>query len=126
MHWYLEALRKYADFSGRARRREFWYFYLFHLLAVLALMAIEIAVDLGGFLPMIYAAAVVLPAIAVGVRRLHDTGRSAGWILVPVVPVVGAIVLLVFLVRDGQPHTNDYGPDPKLAERAVAAAAALS
>jgi uncharacterized membrane protein YhaH (DUF805 family) len=120
MHWYLEALRKYADFSGRARRREFWYFYLFHLLAVLALMAIEIAVDLGGFLPMIYAAAVVLPAIAVGVRRLHDTGRSAAWLLVGFIPVVGTIALLIFLVQGGQPHTNDYGPNPKLVESGAA------
>jgi uncharacterized membrane protein YhaH (DUF805 family) len=126
MHWYLEALRRYADFSGRARRREFWCFNLFHLLAVLGLMAIDIAVDFDGFLFMIYAVAVVIPAVAVGVRRLHDTGRSAAWILVPLIPGVGAIVLLIFLVQDGQPHTNDYGPDPKLVESGGASGIAYS
>jgi uncharacterized membrane protein YhaH (DUF805 family) len=116
MHWYLEALRKYADFSGRARRKEFWYFNLFHLLAVLALMSLDVAVGFDGYLPVIYAMAVILPAVAVGVRRLQDTGRSAGWLLIGFVPVVGTLALLIFFVQDGQPHTNDYGPNPKLEE----------
>jgi uncharacterized membrane protein YhaH (DUF805 family) len=116
MHWYLEALRRYADFSGRARRREFWFFYLFHLLVVVGLMAVDVAVGVDGYLPVIYAVGVIIPAVAVGVRRLHDTGRSAGWLLIGFIPVVGTIALVIFFVQNSQPHTNDYGPNPKLVE----------
>jgi uncharacterized membrane protein YhaH (DUF805 family) len=120
MHWYLEALRKYADFSGRARRKEFWYFNLFHMLVVLGFMAVDIAVGFDGYLIMIYALAVILPAVAVGVRRLHDTGRSAGWLLIAFIPIVGTVALVIFLVQNSQPHTNDYGPNPKLVESGAA------
>jgi uncharacterized membrane protein YhaH (DUF805 family) len=120
MHWYLEALRKYTDFNGRARRKEFWYFNLFHVLVVLGLMAVDSAAGLGGFLFVIYPVAVVIPAIAVGVRRLHDTGRGAGWLLIGFIPVVGTIALVIFLLQDSQPHTNSYGPNPELAERGAA------
>jgi uncharacterized membrane protein YhaH (DUF805 family) len=126
MHWYLEALRRYADFSGRARRKEFWFFYLIHLLVVVGLMAVDVAVGVDGYLPVIYALGVIIPAVAVGVRRLHDTGRSARWLLIGFIPVVGTIALLIFFVRDGQPHTNDYGPNPKLVESGAASGIAYS
>jgi uncharacterized membrane protein YhaH (DUF805 family) len=126
MHWYLEALRKYADFDGRARRKEFLYFNLFHMLVVLGLWAVDIAVGADGFLPVIYALAVVIPAVAVGVRRLHDTGRSAGWLLIGFFPIVGTIALVIFFVQNSQPYTNDYGPNPKLVESGVASGIAYS
>jgi uncharacterized membrane protein YhaH (DUF805 family) len=126
MRWYLEALKKYADFSGRARRKEFWYFNLVHLLLVVGLMAVDVAVGVDGYLPVIYALGVIIPAVAVGVRRLHDTGRTAGWLLIGFIPVVGTIALLIFLVQDSQPHTNDYGPNPKLVESGGASGIAYS
>jgi uncharacterized membrane protein YhaH (DUF805 family) len=126
MRWYLEALKKYADFSGRARRKEFWYFNLVHLLLVVGLMAVDVAAGVDGYLPVIYALGVIIPAVAVGVRRLHDTGRTAGWLLIGFIPVVGTIALVIFLVQDGQPHTNDYGPNPKLVESGGASGIAYS
>lgn len=71
-----------------------------------------------GILGTLYMLAVLLPGIAVGVRRLHDTGRSGWWLLISLVPLIGAIILLVFLVQDSQPGENQYGPNPKLAEAA--------
>jgi uncharacterized membrane protein YhaH (DUF805 family) len=123
MHWYLEAFKKYADFSGRARRKELWYFLLFHMLVVLGLLVVDTAMKLDGLLPVIYAVAAIIPAVAVSVRRLHDTGRSAGWLLIGFIPVVGTIVLLIFLLGDSQPHINNYGPRPKLAAGSLGDAA---
>jgi uncharacterized membrane protein YhaH (DUF805 family) len=123
MHWYLEAFKKYADFSGRARRKEFWYFLLFHTLVVLGVMVVDTAVSLDGWLLVIYAVAAVIPAVAVSVRRLHDTGRSTGWLLIGFIPIVGAIALLIFFMGDSQPHTNNYGPNPKLAAGSLGDAA---
>jgi uncharacterized membrane protein YhaH (DUF805 family) len=113
MNWYLIALKKYAEFDGRARRKEYWMFALFNLLITLAIAVIEAIIGTPGFLGLIYALAVLLPAIAVSVRRLHDTDRSGWWLLIALVPIVGAIVLLVFMVQDSKPGTNLYGIYPK-------------
>lgn len=113
MHWYLEALKKYAVFEGRARRREYWFFVLFNLIISFVLGFIEGLVGGPGVLGAIYALAVLIPGIAVAVRRLHDTGRSGWWLLIALVPIVGFIVLLVFMVQDGTPGPNQYGPNPK-------------
>ncbi len=118
MNWYLEALRKYATFSGRARRKEYWLFTLFNILISLALGAIEGFLDLfpnteQSVLAMIYGLAVFLPGLAVTVRRLHDTGRSGWWMWIALVPLIGVIVLLVFLAKDSEPGKNRYGPNPK-------------
>lgn len=120
MHWYLEVLRKYAVFSGRARRREFWMFALINLLisVVLSLVDVAIGTDYGsgyGILSTIYGLGVLIPSIAVGVRRLHDTGKTGWWILIGLVPCIGFIVLLIFYLQDGQRTSNQYGPDPKAA-----------
>jgi uncharacterized membrane protein YhaH (DUF805 family) len=120
MHGYLEALRKYADFSGRARRKEFWYFNVFHFLLVLGLLAVDTAAGFDGYLIVLYGLAMVMPAVAVGVRRLHDTGRSAAWLLINVIPIAGTIVLVFILLQDSQPDTNDFGPNPKLMESGAA------
>ena len=119
MNWYLEALKKYAVFSGRARRKEYWYFVLFNIIIGLVLGFIE--GNLGLFsdspesiLSSLYSLAVLLPWIGVNVRRLHDTGRSGWWLLIGFVPIVGAIVLLVFMVQDSAADENQYGPNPKI------------
>ena len=119
MNWYIGALKKYAVFGGRARRSEYWYFFLFNIIisVLLALVdgmtgSLDMATGIG-LLGGIYALAVLVPGIAVTVRRLHDTGRSGWWILIAFVPLIGAIVLLVFMVTAGQSGSNEYGADPK-------------
>lgn len=114
MHWYLEVLKKYAVFTGRARRREYWMFFLVNFIVGLVLAVIGRVLDLE-ILQYLYSLAVLLPGLGVAVRRLHDTGRSGWWLLISLVPLIGAIVLLVFLVSDSQPDTNQYGPNPKTA-----------
>lgn len=119
MNWYLQALKKYTVFTGRARRREYWFFVLFNILISAALGVVDYFTrtynaEYGiGLLGAVYALGVLLPAIAVTVRRLHDTGRSGWWLLIVLVPIIGGIVLLVFMVLDGQPGDNQYGPSPK-------------
>lgn len=111
MSWYLAAWKKYAVFTGRARRKEYWFFYLFNMIAAWALMFVDLAMgttsDSGtGVLYSIYALAALLPALAVGVRRMHDTDHSGWWILVP-------IVNLVFAITEGTRGPNRFGADPK-------------
>lgn len=119
MDWYLEVLRKYAVFSGRARRKEYWFFTLFNMLAMLVLSFIDgmfgvYSMETGmGWLSGLYTLAILLPSLAVTVRRLHDISRSGWWILIALVPLIGALVLLVFTVLDSKPGSNQYGPDPK-------------
>lgn len=115
MDWYLTALKKYAVFSGRARRKEYWLFMLFNIIIAIVLGIVEGLSGGPGVLPSVYYLAVLIPAIAVGVRRLHDTNRSGWWLLLGLIPIVGAIVLLVFFVQDSQADDNQYGPSPKLA-----------
>lgn len=118
MNWYLDVLKKYADFSGRARRSEYWYFYLFNTLISFAIGMVDgifgFIGEFGiGMLGGIYTLLVLIPSIAVGVRRLHDTNRSGWWLLIALIPLVGAIILLVYLVQDSDQGENQYGPNPK-------------
>lgn len=117
MQWYLKVLRQYADFNGRARRTEYWMFTLFSVIisVILAILDSVLDASAGGFglLQGLYSLAVLLPSLAVGARRLHDTGRSGWWLLIGLIPLVGAIVLLVFFVLDGERGPNAYGSDPK-------------
>ena len=121
MSWYLEVLKKYAVFNGRATRGEDWYFALFNVIISIVLFVIDVVIgtysaEAGlGLLGGVYALAVLIPSIAVGVRRLHDTGRSGWWLLIVLIPLIGAIVLLVFTVQDSKPGENQYGPNPKSA-----------
>ncbi|MBD0708704.1 MULTISPECIES: DUF805 domain-containing protein [unclassified Streptomyces] len=112
MNWYLEAFKKYAVFSGRARRKEFWMFGLFNFLVSLVLVIIDNVVGYPVLTPL-YGLASLLPSLGLSIRRLHDTGRSGWWILFSLVPLVGAIVLFVFSVLDGDQQENQYGPNPK-------------
>ncbi len=118
MRWYFQALRKYAVFGGRARRREYWTFELFNVLIVIALFVLDFKLGtIGegvGLLSGVYLLAVFLPSLASLVRRLHDTGRSAWWIFINLVPLFGPISILIFTFEDSQPGENRYGPSPKL------------
>ena len=120
MDWYLEVLKKYAVFEGRAGRKEYWFFILFNILISMALGYVDwltgnINPETGlGILSGIYALGVMIPGMAVSVRRLHDTDRSGWWLLITFVPVIGAIVFLYFMVLDSNPETNEYGPFPKV------------
>jgi uncharacterized membrane protein YhaH (DUF805 family) len=119
MNWYLDVLKKYAVFSGRARRKEYWMFFLFNLIVSIVLTIIDgvigtLSAEAGvGLLSGLYTLAILVPAIAVTLRRLHDTSRSGWWILIALVPLVGGIVLLVFMLLDSTPGDNQYGPNPK-------------
>lgn len=106
MNWYLEVLKKYAVFTGRARRKEYWMFHLFNFIILILLAIVELGPGGHGFLGNLYAAAVLVPSIAVAIRRMHDIGRSGWWILLP-------IVNLVFVMLDSQDGENEYGPNPK-------------
>ncbi|MBD3629590.1 DUF805 domain-containing protein [Cyclobacterium sp.] len=112
--YYLDVLKnKYAQFEGRARRSEYWYFVLFNVLVSIGIGIVGTFLD-SNFLSMIYSLGVFIPGIAVAVRRLHDTGRSGLWILIGLIPIIGLIVLIVFMVEDSKPD-NQYGPNPKTA-----------
>ncbi len=119
MNWFLVALKKYATFSGRAQRAEYWYFFLFYILTFIGLSFIDgitgtFSEEAGiGLLSGLYSLAILIPSLAVGVRRLHDTGRSGWWLLVGIIPLIGAIVLLIFFVQDSVPGDNLYGSNPK-------------
>jgi uncharacterized membrane protein YhaH (DUF805 family) len=120
MNWYLQVLKKYAEFGGRSRRKEYWFFVLFSTLISILLISIDSATGTLrsptglGLLSGIYSLAVLIPSLAVSVRRLHDTNRTGWWLLLGIVPLLGPIVLLVFFVSDGNPDDNEYGPNPKL------------
>ena len=114
MNWYLAVLKKYAVFSGRARRKEYWMFFLFNIIIAIVIGVVEGIVGSPGVIGLIYSLAVLIPGIAVTIRRLHDTGRTGWWILIGFVPIIGAIVLLVFMVLEGDSGQNDYGANPKL------------
>lgn len=99
----------YVTFTGRARRSEFWWFALFNFLATIVAAMIDGVLGLHLLQP-IYGLAVLLPSLAVAVRRLHDIGRSGWWILICLIPLVGAIVLIVWNIKEGTPGSNQYGP----------------
>jgi len=113
MEWYIKCLKNYAVFSGRARRTEYWCFVLFSLIVTVVLSALEAVVGLSGVLSTIYSFGVLIPSLAVGIRRLHDTGRCGWWMLLCLIPIVGGIVLTGFLASDSERGDNDYGPNPK-------------
>jgi uncharacterized membrane protein YhaH (DUF805 family) len=114
MNWYLAVLRNYLGFSGRARRTEYWMFALFNLIIflVLALFAAITRSFFFWLLYGLYALAVLIPSLAVTWRRMQDTGRNGLWILLGLIPFVGGIILLVFMILPGTQGPNEFGPDP--------------
>lgn len=113
------ALTQYVGFSGRARRSEYWWFALFTVLVGVAAAILDnlLGTDWGGsgngLIGLVANLALLLPSLAVGVRRLHDTDRSGWWLLIALIPLIGAIVLLVFFCTDGTPGQNRFGHSPK-------------
>ena len=130
MNWYVEVLKKYAVFDGRARRQEYWMFYLINLLisvvigVVVGVLTVASRTNMGG-LTYLYSLAILIPSIAVGVRRLHDTGKSGWWLLLVIVPF-GAFFVIYFLAQPGVAGPNQYGPDPKAGEAGYIATASSS
>ncbi len=114
MNHYLAVLKKYAVFSGRATRSEYWYFILFNAIIVLILSFLDGSLlgDSAGIVSGIYSLAIFIPSLSVSARRLHDTGRSGWMLLLYLIPIVGSIWILVLTVLDSKPD-NKYGPNPK-------------
>ena len=119
MKYYKQVLQKYATFSGRARRSEYWYFVLFNIIFAIAAIILDILLGLAwqgvGYGPIygLYLLATIIPSIAVAVRRLHDVGKSGWFLLIALIPIIGAIWLLVLYCKEGDKGSNDYGADPK-------------
>ena len=119
MNWYLIALKKYAVFSGRSRRKEYWYFYLFYILFIFVLSFIDVmigtydAVAEIGLIGGVFILFMLIPLLATSVRRLHDTDRSGWWLLINLIPLIGVIVFTVFTLQDSKPGENQYGSSPK-------------
>jgi uncharacterized membrane protein YhaH (DUF805 family) len=122
MEWYVIAIQKYAQFSGRSRRREYWTFALVNAIVMCLLYGTGISFFFAGQrvigatlfgLCFAYAAAMIIPGLACGVRRLHDIGQSGWFMLLPLIPVAGGLILIVMHLLDSQPGPNPYGPNPK-------------
>lgn len=106
-----DGFSKYVTFSGRSSRSAYWWWYLFCIIALIVAYAIDMAIGSGGVIYALVAIALLLPNLAVTVRRLHDTGRSGWWILIGLIPIVGGIVLLVFMLLGSEPP-NKWGNGP--------------
>ncbi|WP_418608972.1 DUF805 domain-containing protein [Pseudoalteromonas sp. US3C1013] len=115
MEHYMNALRSYADFSGRNRRKAFWMFMLINLIFSL-LTSVMDGITNTMFVSTIYSLALLIPQLSAGARRLHDTNRSGWWQLLWLVPVIGWIILIIFLAQDSQEGENDHGANPKEVE----------
>lgn len=119
MNTYLQVLKKYADFSGRASRKEYWVFALYNIMFIVIAMLLDnilgIAIGTAGYGPLygLYALATLIPGLAVAVRRLHDVGRSGWMVLIAFIPLIGAIWLLVLLATNSNPGENQYGEESK-------------
>ncbi|MCC7520756.1 MAG: DUF805 domain-containing protein [Flavobacteriaceae bacterium] len=120
MNWYLKVLKQYADFNGRARRTEYWMFVLIYLVTLIIAAVLDNLLGLTfmegipyGYLYLAVALFSLIPSISVGVRRLHDIGKSGWMYLIVLIPFVGGIWLLVLFVTEGNKGDNQYGPDPK-------------
>ncbi|MGL4716997.1 MAG: DUF805 domain-containing protein [Aeromonas sp.] len=114
MNWYISVLKQYAVFSGRAHRTEYWMFVLCNIVIMLLLSMVDKLI--GGeqeLVSSVYSLAVLLPSLAVAARRLHDTDRSGWWLLIGLIPIIGTLVLIYFMVCNGQPGPNRFGNDPK-------------
>ncbi|HEY5457893.1 MAG TPA: DUF805 domain-containing protein [Sphingomicrobium sp.] len=127
--WATRPLQKYADFTGRAPRAEYWWFVLLYMVGFVVATIIDSVLGLDamaltyGPVTILFALAILVPSLAVGARRLHDTDRSGWWLLIGLIPLIGAIVLLVFFVSEGTRGANQYGDDPYAGAAGSAAAA---
>lgn len=123
MEWMIMPYKRYADFSGRSRRKEYWMFTLFIIIVYAILIILggglgslanpDAGMGLGGILLLAFVAATFIPALAVQVRRFHDQGKSGWMVLLGFIPLIGGIIVLVFMCMEGTKGANEYGPDPK-------------
>lgn len=119
MKWFLKVLKQYADFDGRARRKEFWMFYLFYIIFAIVAAYLDNLLGLTptgypyGALYLLYGLAVFLPGLGVSVRRMHDIGKSGWMVFIGFIPLIGVIWLLILFAKDSSPGDNQYGPNPK-------------
>ena len=116
MEWYLKVVKdNYANAKGRARRKEYWMFVLFNFIFAVAAFIIDNILGSFPLIYMLYCLAIIVPGIAVSIRRLHDIGKSGWWFLICLIPIAGGIWFLVLVCTDGTPGENSYGPSPKAA-----------
>lgn len=113
MEWYINAVKKYAVFSGRSHRTEYWSFVIINFIIMFLLEFFEGVIWDARILSGIYSLFIILPSLAVLVRRLHDTNRSGWWALLLLIPVIGFLVVLIFTIQDGTTGVNRYGVNPK-------------
>lgn len=121
MEWFMKVLRQYADFEGRARRKEFWMFTLFYTVFSMAAALLDGQMGTeygdepfnGGFLSSAFSLALFIPSLAVSVRRLHDISKSGWYLLLWLLPIIGWIWLIVLYCQDSAHGENEYGPNPK-------------
>ncbi|MGH1359804.1 MAG: DUF805 domain-containing protein [Burkholderiaceae bacterium] len=118
MNSYMQFWQRALDFSGRTRRRDYWLAMLVHIVIMMLLAYIGGGIDESGeyspgILGSLYVLASLVPAIAIGIRRFHDTGRSGWWMLIGFIPFIGGLIVLIFMLIAGQPDENQYGPSPK-------------
>ena len=123
MNWYLKVLSQYADFSGRARRKEYWMFALFCIIFLVVAAILDNLLGLTfkipgqslpyGWLYVAYGLFTIVPSLAVFVRRLHDIGKSGWYWFLGFIPLIGAIILLIWCCTDSQVGENKWGENPK-------------
>lgn len=113
IQYYVDFWKNYVNFSGRSRRAAFWYVILMNIIIAVVLSVLMAASSAFYYVSVVYDLAIIIPSIALWVRRLHDIGRCGWWYLLALIPVVGVIVLLVWACREGDHGPNAYGPDPK-------------
>jgi uncharacterized membrane protein YhaH (DUF805 family) len=112
MNWYIDVIKRYFDFNGRAGRQEFWMFFAISFAIAVVLNIIGRMLDTN-VIGSLYSLAVLLPTLGVGARRLHDTGKSGWWQLIGIIPLIGIIVLIVFWAKEGGAGDNQFGANPK-------------
>nr|WP_321357269.1 DUF805 domain-containing protein [uncultured Draconibacterium sp.] len=113
MYWYLKVLKQYADFNGRARRQEYWMFVLVNIIFSIVATVLDSIFGTWGAIAGLYGLAILIPGLAVSARRLHDIGKSGWMLFVVLIPVIGAIWLIILFATEGTPESNEYGTNPK-------------
>ena len=120
MDWMTLPLKRYAEFTGRSRRKEYWMFFLFLIAVSVGIGIVEVILGLDstigdayGPLSLLFMLGILVPSLAVQVRRFHDQGKSGWFVLLNFIPLLGSLIVLVFMCLDGTDGPNEYGPDPK-------------
>ena len=114
MNFYVDAWKKFADFSGRSRRKEFWFFWLINMVIsyVLSFITAKLGV-VGSIVTGAFGLAILVPSLAVGIRRMHDIGKSGWWICVNIIPIIGTIWYIILAAKDSEVTSNNWGANPK-------------